>query len=153
MAMNDEVGWGYLGCEGLCTATSNPQSGSGILPSTQALAHQSWPSLVPSFGWALTKHFLTGSTPAQRPLTLHRHSSVLTSSAHLVLRLHSKCCSDCSPSRQPWWIPVLGTYHYWIPAPCPCLRSHESNHLHLILRWLNADRGLWACTWLASGLI
>jgi hypothetical protein len=27
MAMNDEVGWGYLGCEGLCTATSNPQSG------------------------------------------------------------------------------------------------------------------------------
>jgi hypothetical protein len=27
MAMNDEVGWGYLGCEGLCTATTNVESG------------------------------------------------------------------------------------------------------------------------------
>jgi hypothetical protein len=47
-----------------------------------ALAHQTRPSLTSSFGRALTKHFLAGSTSAQPLLRPHPHSSVLTSSAH-----------------------------------------------------------------------
>jgi hypothetical protein len=43
---------------------------------------------VPSSGWALTEHFLTGSTSAKPPLTRHRHSSVLTPLLTLGLRLH-----------------------------------------------------------------
>jgi hypothetical protein len=41
-----------------------------------------------SFSRAVTKHFLPGLTSAQPLLTLHRHSSVLTSPLTLVLRLH-----------------------------------------------------------------
>jgi hypothetical protein len=99
----------------------------------EALAHQTRPSLTSSFGQAVTKHFLAGSTSAQPLLRLHRHGSVLTSSAHPCAQAPSKCCSGCSPSPHPCSVPVLGPYHDWIPAPCPYLPSHEFDQLYVIL--------------------
>ena len=66
-------------------------------------------------------------------LTRHRHSSVLTSSAHSCAQTPSKCCSGCSPSPHPSSVLVLGPYHNWIPAPCPYLSSHEFDQLYAIL--------------------
>jgi hypothetical protein len=81
--------------------------------STPILTH-----LMPSSGWAVTKHFLPGSTSAQPPLTQHRRSSVLMSSAHPRAQTPFKCCSGCSPSPHPCSVPVLGPYYDWIPTPC-----------------------------------
>jgi hypothetical protein len=94
-----------------------------------ALAHQTRPSLTSSFGRALTKHFLAGSTSAQPLLRPHRHSSVLTSSAHPRAQATSKCCSGCSPSPHPCLVPVLGPYYNWISAPCSYLSFHEFDQL------------------------
>jgi hypothetical protein len=88
---------------------------------------------MPSSGWAMTKHFLPGSTSAQPPLTQHRHSSVLMSSAHPRAQTPSKCCSGCSPSPHPCSVPVLGPYYDWIPALCPYLPSHEFDQLYAML--------------------
>jgi hypothetical protein len=98
-----------------------------------ALAHQTRPSRTSSFGQAVTKHFLPGSTSAQPLLRPHRHSSVLMSSAHLRAQAPSKCCSGCSPSPHPCSVPVLGPYYDWIPASCPYPPSHQFNQLYAML--------------------
>jgi hypothetical protein len=52
---------------------------------------------MPSSGWAVTKHFLPGSTSAQPPLTQHRHSSVLYPLLTLMLRLHPSATQAAHP--------------------------------------------------------
>jgi hypothetical protein len=71
-----------------------------------ALAHQTRPSLMPSSGWAVTKHVLTGSTSAQALLTLHRHSSVLTSSAHPRAQALLRLLTLASPVLSPGFGPL-----------------------------------------------
>jgi hypothetical protein len=88
---------------------------------SEALAHQSWPSLMPSSGWAVTKHFLTGSTSGQPPLTL-------------VLRTPSKCCSGCSPSPQPCSVPVFGPLPWLDNCPLSMPAVSWINQLYAMLR-------------------
>jgi hypothetical protein len=71
--------------------------------------------------------------PAPPQLTRHRHSSVLTSSAHPRAPAPSKCRSGYSPSPHLCLVPVLGPRCYWILAPCSCLPSREFNQLYMML--------------------
>jgi hypothetical protein len=111
-------------CSGLSCGSASP------VRTPAALAHQTRPSLTSSFGRALTKHFLAGSTSAQALLTLHRHSSVLMSFAHPRAQTPSKCCSGCSPSAHPCSVPFLVPYYDWIPGPCPYLSSLEFGQVY-----------------------
>jgi hypothetical protein len=69
----------------------------------------------------VTKHVLASSTSAQPLLTPHRHSSVLTSSAHPRAQAPSKCCSGCSPSSHPCSVLVLAlTIVGYLPLTYTC---------------------------------
>jgi hypothetical protein len=87
-----------------------------------ALAHQTWSSLMSSFGRTVTKHFLTGSTSAQPLLTRHCYSSVLMSLLTLMLRLHPSTAQTTHSylihaQSQIWaliiieYLPLVHTWH------------------------------------------
>jgi hypothetical protein len=112
----------------------------GFPGASLVLAHQTRPSLTSSFGRAVTKHFLAGSTSAQPLLRPHRHSSVLTSSAHARAQAPSKCCSGCSPSPYPcsvpdWALTIIG----YLPLAHTCRLMNLINSTRCSARTLFGD--------------
>jgi hypothetical protein len=99
---------------------------------------------MPSSGWAMTKHFLPGSTSAQPRLSLHSLSTATAQSRcpllTLVLRLHPSAAQAAHPhltraQSQFWALTMIG----YLPFAHTCRLMNLINSTRCSARALFRD--------------